>query len=407
MIWQHPVAWIGLISLAVPLLVHLVGRRRPKLLRFPTLRFFELSRIVPARRHRLSDVPLMLVRMAILAAAVAAIAGPVFGSRARGGRDALARAIVIDTSASMSRSSAAGRPVAAIAKERAQAAAQGVANARTIEASSLSAGVAQASTWLADRPGRHEIEIISDFQTGALDAADLGVVPTETGLKFTAVDAVATADVDGPRLILPGAAGDRRQFGSRVHLAPDATSVAWTPVAGTAPAVASSLTVLAGPDERPAVDAALDAAQAEGVPVPADRRVTVVFPHAPERVSLEKRRRVSFYDLRKTTPEVVFLFPDSNPGDVRSAQFLREVLRAIGASDATTVTESEPTRIPAETLQAWSRPASEPAAPARPREDESDGRWLWAVALALLGIEMLMRRARPAPAREMDHARVA
>ena len=62
MIWQHPLAWIGLISLAVPLLVHLVGRRRPKLLRFPTLKFFELSRIVPARRHRLSDVPLMLVR---------------------------------------------------------------------------------------------------------------------------------------------------------------------------------------------------------------------------------------------------------------------------------------------------------------------------------------------------------
>src|SRR6476646_3466662 len=97
MIWQHPLAWIGLTSLAVPLLVHLVGRRRPKLLRFPTLRFFELSRIVPARRHRLSDVPLMLVRMAILAAAVAAIAGPVFASRARGERDALARAIVLDT----------------------------------------------------------------------------------------------------------------------------------------------------------------------------------------------------------------------------------------------------------------------------------------------------------------------
>ena len=404
MIWQHPLAWIGLISLAVPLLVHLVGRRRPKLLRFPTLRFFELSRIVPARRHRLSDVPLMLVRMAILAAAVAAIAGPVFGSLARGGRDALARAIVIDTSASMSRSSAAGRPVAAIAKERAQAAAQGMANARTIEASSLAAGVALAATWLEDRPGRHEIEVISDFQTGAIDAADLAVVPAQTGLKFTAIDAVATPDLDGPRLILPGAAGDRRQFASRVHLAADATSVAWTPVAGAAPAATSSLTVLAGPDERPAVDAALDAAQAEGVPVPADRRVTVVFPHAPER---EKRPRGSFYDLRKTTPEVVFLFPDSNPGDVRSAQFLREVLRAMAVGEATPITESEPTRIPAETLQTWSRPASEPAVSATPREDESDGRWLWALTLVLLGVEMLMRRARPAPAREMDHARVA
>ena len=156
----------------------------------------------------------------------------------------------------MSRNSAAGRPVAAIAKERAQAAGQGVANASTIEASSLAAGVADASTWLADRPGRHEIEIISDFQTGALDAADLAVVPAETGLKFTAIDAVAAADLDGPRLILPGAAGDRRQFASRVHLRADATSVAWTPVAGAAPAVTSSLTVLAGPDERPAVDAA-------------------------------------------------------------------------------------------------------------------------------------------------------
>ena len=65
MFWRQPAAWFGLVALAVPILVHLLGRRPPTPLRFPTLRFLDVSTIVPARRHRLNDVRLLIVRLAI------------------------------------------------------------------------------------------------------------------------------------------------------------------------------------------------------------------------------------------------------------------------------------------------------------------------------------------------------
>src|SRR5215831_414296 len=103
MIWQNPWAWLGLAAIAVPILVHLLARRQAVRVLFPTLRFLPVSPITAVRRHRLTDLPLLAVRIGVLAAAVAALAQPYVATASRTDRAGaqLARAIVIDTSASM------------------------------------------------------------------------------------------------------------------------------------------------------------------------------------------------------------------------------------------------------------------------------------------------------------------
>ena len=110
MIWLNPWAWIGTIAIAIPIAVHLLGRRHPRRQVFPTLRFLSISRLVPARRTRPVDLALLAIRIGIVLLAVAALAQPVFLSRANAteaGR-AIVRAIVVDTSASMSRPTPGG-----------------------------------------------------------------------------------------------------------------------------------------------------------------------------------------------------------------------------------------------------------------------------------------------------------
>src|SRR5687768_15661723 len=110
MSWGNPWAWLGLFALAVPTLIHLLARRTARIQRFPTLRFLQTSRLLPRRNTRLTDVPLLLVRLGIITAAVAALARPFLlsGGRQQSLERQLARVILVDTSASMSRTTAAG-----------------------------------------------------------------------------------------------------------------------------------------------------------------------------------------------------------------------------------------------------------------------------------------------------------
>src|SRR5690606_1647172 len=104
MSWQNPAAFLGLLALVVPVLVHLLTRRRTRVLAFPTLRFIAPSRLLPVRALRPSDLALLALRCAIVILAVAALAAPRFGSGERSAaNDALVRVIVVDTSASMRR----------------------------------------------------------------------------------------------------------------------------------------------------------------------------------------------------------------------------------------------------------------------------------------------------------------
>jgi hypothetical protein len=432
MIWRHPAAWLGLVTLVVPILVHLLGRRRPVPLPFPTLRFLDRSEIVPARRHRLNDLPLLVMRLAILTAAVTALAGPVFVAWRRQPAPTIARAIVVDTSSSMSRMTPRGRPARDEARERVQSLSAGDVTTRVIEGDLLASAVATAATWLADQPGRRDLVVISDFQLGALDGADLVALPADVGMNLARIETVALQTVPGPAIAVGG-----RTFVSRLVLGDGDTRVTWTP----APAgwqAPSPLATVAGPAERQDADAALEAAAAEGVPASAsDRLVAVIFPSAPERAAIAAAGRPpgapwmfdvmnALYgdplasDLRcdrdrcldrtaMLSAEIsgttrLVLLPETGAGHLFSAALLRSAWRAAARP---AIRELEPMHVPDTRLERFNRPTSAPPARVDAPGADSDGRWIWVVVLALLAIEALMRRPRRAKAAEVPRARVA
>jgi hypothetical protein len=76
-----PALLAGLGALVVPVLIHLRRREREKPMRFPSLMFLARVPITTARRRRVTDWPLLLLRLLILALAVAAFARPVIRPR--------------------------------------------------------------------------------------------------------------------------------------------------------------------------------------------------------------------------------------------------------------------------------------------------------------------------------------
>src|SRR4051794_28583717 len=99
----NAVVLLGLCGLAIPPLIHLLNRRRFRVVDWGAMQFLEVGRAT-RRRLLLDDLLLLLVRMAALAAAVLALAGPqVHGllPADAAGRPARAVVVLIDGSASM------------------------------------------------------------------------------------------------------------------------------------------------------------------------------------------------------------------------------------------------------------------------------------------------------------------
>ena len=98
MVWLNPLVLLAVAGVAAPILVHLLVQRRAETFAFPTLRFLRPARLASVRRHLFDDLPLLAVRCAILAAAAAALAGPLVATASR--RAAwdrrVTRAVVLD-----------------------------------------------------------------------------------------------------------------------------------------------------------------------------------------------------------------------------------------------------------------------------------------------------------------------
>lgn len=98
-----PALLAGLAGLALPVLAHLLGRERPREIRFAAMRF--LPRAEPSVTHRraLRDVPLLLLRLLLLALLILVIARPV--TREHGGLTVVAEVhdavVLVDASRSM------------------------------------------------------------------------------------------------------------------------------------------------------------------------------------------------------------------------------------------------------------------------------------------------------------------
>lgn len=72
----HPALLLGMALVAVPVVLHLLMRAKPKKLAFPALRLLQNRKKSNSRRMRLRHLGLLLLRMAVLAALVFAVARP-------------------------------------------------------------------------------------------------------------------------------------------------------------------------------------------------------------------------------------------------------------------------------------------------------------------------------------------
>lgn len=423
--WLYPAALIGLATLAGPIVVHLLRRQRAARLPFPSLRFVPASRTASVRLRLPSEPVLLAVRMAILGLAVAALTQPFVLTEARTAawQNRVARAVIVDGSASMAAPAEAGR-------EAAEAARQGAYWSTDVAASSLGTAIRAAVARLrAAPPARREIVIISDFQRQTLEERDVAAVPPATGLRFVTVGELPAErrvpgmtllsvtpsrarahalTLSGPSTAVTIGRTETTSAGLRVlvpqprQAAVDAAVRAVADAGAPAPSASEPLAILLGGWRdagnvralsdgwmlRTVVGLATDpilrplAEQAEGSPAVLDRPWTAVLRDRQGRPLVHAAASAS--ELWLTAP--------FDPGSFEAAALIHAALVARHGTVARPELEIE--RIPDATLAGWSRPPGPVPESAWRLAGRSDARWFWAAALVLLTIEAVLRRER-------------
>lgn len=419
MSWLNPIAFLGLLALAVPILVHLFGRRVAKRQRFPSLRLLRDAKPTPAARSRPSDVVLLVIRCLTIAAAVTALAQPQWSEARRG----TVRVIVVDTSASMQRLTSEGTTAMQQARAAAERMIDSSSEALVVETDRPGRAVAGAVSWLSARSGTRDVVVVSDFQVGAVAEGDLGALAEGIGTHMVRV--MSTGSI----------AAAHNVRGIEVSVTPERTSATWPAVsADTGPA----LSLLAGAGDSAKVARSVRAVRTV-VPRHAgkSRNVAIVFSGAAGRRTLLEgdlpldsawqgdlvlalQRDPVFSSLATSTTVApacetsgvvvardfmdlpiasvarrasgVHVFACVEPGTLAATALIAAVEGALDARPP--MLELEPNFLPDETLRQWERPAIE-SAPRGPEETSPDGRWMWLIALAFLGAEEMVRRRSP------------
>jgi len=429
MVWLHPAALFALAAVAAPILIHILAKRRAEVLPFPTLRFLRPTALVSLRRVLLEDRLLLALRIAIVAAAVAAMAGPLIVTRAR--REAWNRRIVRGTVTT----AATGVPAAG-AREG-----DSVFQAREFRGASLADGIRRAVEWLDTAPpARRELVIAAPLTIGSLSAADIAEVPRDVGLRFERVGALAdertvaygsvrTADGIVDREIT--IAGARTSVRDRLASAPAAVGDGAFPIA-----------VVAAPSARPFVDAAITAVlrervwsppQAHGaelvllstengrpqVTEPASRLepwmadaiahltrddvLRQASAQAAGGLDVSRFSQPPWFTVARSRGNRVLVaaaaagdrlvvVTGAAPSDVVLPILVRGLVNAI--ADVPDIVPLEIVPLPDARLTAWSRPAGPPAQPRIDSVESDDRRWLWIAAIASLVAESWVRRSR-------------
>lgn len=96
----HPWALLGLAAAAVPLVLHLIARRRPPTVVFPAIQYLVETTRQHHRRLRLQNLLLLLVRTSLIVALVLAAAAPSVPVTGAPGHAPTALVVVLDNSAS-------------------------------------------------------------------------------------------------------------------------------------------------------------------------------------------------------------------------------------------------------------------------------------------------------------------
>jgi hypothetical protein len=439
--WLNPSAAFALVMVAAPLLIHLLVHRHAEPFPFPTLRFIRPTRLAAIRRHVLEDIALLAIRIAIVAAAVAAVAGPLMTSAARRAQwnARVVRAVVVHEAAdaTVSRSSTP----------------HGTAAFRTREfkSRSIADGLHRALAWLNDSPpARRELAIAGPLTAGSVRDTDMAAIPADVGIRFERLGTLPNErTVEAAPLLAP--AGISRLTatvsarGTSVRTDFDATKARWP------------IEIVAPEASRPAVDAAVQAVASQFAPQPApDRPVKVLVADRQGNTSGDLRAEAihvawmadaaaaiardadlqdeaarvgnGFNEGRFRSPPWVPLAFAANGQTLVSAAASAEFLLVATAGDAEAVimpvllrsiaVSIAPRQDPASfevvpladsTLRAWTRDAGPVRSPRIDTVERDDRRWLWVAVLVLLAVELWMRRGRPVVAgeRKAEEPRVA
>jgi hypothetical protein len=411
--WATPAALAGLLLLALPIAVHLFARMPVRRVVVPSLRPLAGGRLRLRRRRHLRHPGLLLVRLAIVASAVAAAAGPLVTTPGRRAAWAnrTARAVVIDRGLPAS-AQAALNP--AIAEERAGAA---VVTER-FDADPVDASLPRALAWLARQgPARRELVVIGDASS-APGAAALALVPPDTGIRVRAVEAV---DAE-PRLWV-GADADGSVVARRVGM----TAAAGGSVAVVAaPLPPLPVSVGGSVEDRDRLDAIWAGVVADGAFLrePASwRRIELLWTTTRTTSSLgttplEAADRALLWPLagalghgevlRAEAAPWTGVAPDltaarrgdaivirvARPVDVHHAAAVLRAALDVAAGERALPRAAR--RLTRDQRAGVERPPGDVPADAARFATERDGRWLWAAAVGLLVVEMAVRRRRRA-----------
>jgi hypothetical protein len=360
-LWLAPAALLGLGLIAVPVAIHLLVRQQSRRIDYPSLRFLHQSQLAAFRWRRVQDALLLACRAAIIAAAVAALAGPVFqgASRTAGYDQRVVRAVVLEPGSD-----------ATLAAD----AAAGSFASRTFSRARLADGIAEAVRWMDGQPpATREVVLAGAFRLGSVSPTQLDAVPSFAGIRFVRLPGDDAAR-DLPWPVLRISDGLLVMQARQLRLEDDATRMT---DGTTLPVAPETVRVIAAAADQPLADAALRVALGAGVrSSDASARVLVVWDGADEAAVSRVQDGALLVKMARPAPAS------------SAASAMVEAIEHVTAAPVGTL---EPVRISDEQLNAWSRPPGPVPGTARPA-DEGDRRWLWGLALVLLGVEQALRR---------------
>jgi hypothetical protein len=385
----NPLALLGLVAVGLPILIHLLGRYRSRIERFPTLRFIGASRLNPTRRRRINDWPLLLVRIGIVALAAIALSQPRF-RLGDAGPVATSRVVILDTSASVA-------PRGGMLPDSNTGNVDGI----LIQTAHPSEAMESAVAWLTTRTGLREIVLNSDFQRSSIDTADLHVPP---GIGFSVALSAAKDPLVPEKQALPFAQGDIGVIAGPTDLA--GVTAAWRAIGRTVPSSTAGRIALIYKG-APAADSLyraatpIDSAWMAHIVAVLDRDSTLIAAGPAAASRPNARSDLDVVGSRAGPPAIVAgrngdrlsLFVLADPGSLPSA--------ALNAALARVTSH----RVPASELDTakWSAadlaPFERKAEPTRDQtSDTSDARWFWLASIALIILETWMRSRARTPA---------
>ena len=194
MSWLAPGAWLGLLLVGVPIAIHLLSRKPPRVMTFPTLRFLRASDLRPTRRSEISDWPLLLLRMAILTLACAALAQPLFTFADKTlASESASTIVVVDTGLWMpgvdaNNAAVPGNPAITDASDSPANSERSTSHTLFTSTTNLENAIGSAVNWLRTRPAPRHLVLRSAFPTSAVDSVSFARLPSDIKLSLEATE---------------------------------------------------------------------------------------------------------------------------------------------------------------------------------------------------------------------------